>query len=130
MWRLLWILWVLLVVLVTTIPWSEFQGHSHWDMVRWIPFEDAALTRRSFFDIVTNVLLFVPFGYCYVRFQPRVDRGTFLRLILLAATLSGGGELFQVFCHNRIPSMTDISTNIIGAAIGSVIVMSGQWLKK
>jgi VanZ family protein len=47
----------------------------------------------------------------------------FIRVTLLAALFSIGGELFQVFTHYRIASVTDVCSNVIGAAIGVAIAM-------
>ena len=41
------------------MPWSDFKGHSHWGLVRWIPFGDH---RLALSEIVGNVALFLPFG--------------------------------------------------------------------
>ena len=90
-------------------------------MVSWIPFDDASFSLRSLFDILGNLLLFVPFGYLYVRSQLSVHRAVFLRGILMAGLLSVSVELVQVFSHTRIPSMTDICTNVIGAGVGAAI---------
>ena len=118
------ILWILVVVVTTTLPWSGLQGlqgHSHWANVRWIPFYPELLSLRFVRDIVVNLILFVPFGYLYVRSQVTMPSAMFLRITLLAALLSVGVELVQVFSHTRIPSTTDICVNVIGAAIGAVI---------
>ena len=122
------ILWILVVVVATTMPWSNFRDHSHWDKVRWIPFYAESLSLRFLFDIAVNLLLLLPFGYLYVRSQVTKPRAVFLRVTLLAALLSAGAELAQVFSHNRIPSMTSICTNVIGAAMGAVIAK--RWIKK
>jgi len=106
---------------VTTLPWSNLQGHSHWDNVRWIPFLADSISLRLIRDIVINLFLFVPFGYLYVRSRLSVHVTVFLRVTLMAVLLSISVELVQVFSHTRIPSMTDVCTNVIGAAIGAAI---------
>jgi len=102
------------------MPWSNFQGHSHWSFVRWIPFQDASLKRRSLFDLVLNLFLYAPVGYFYMPLCRAVSTAAFLRVILMAGLLSVATELFQVFSHNRIPSMTDVLMNIIGTAVGAI----------
>ncbi len=125
-WQILWIFWILVIVLATTTPWHNFQGHSHWNMVHWIPFQDASFSLRFFIDLIGNVMLFVPFGYLYVRSRPTLTMGVFVWALLLASLLSVSTEIVQVFSHNRIPSTTDVCSNIIGASFGValVIVMS------
>ncbi|MGH7229329.1 MAG: VanZ family protein [Nitrospiraceae bacterium] len=128
-WRKLLILWILVVVVGTTLPWSGLQGlqgHSHWGNVRWIPFYAYTSSPRLILDITVNLLLFVPFGYLYVRSQVTIPSAIFLRVTLLAALLAAGVEFVQVFSHTRIPSMTDICTNVIGAAIGAAIARKGS----
>ena len=128
-WRRLLLLWVLVVVVSTTMPWSSLQGlqaHSHWDNVRWIPFYADSFSLRFIFDSVVNLLLFVPFGYLYVRSQVTEPRAVFLRVTLLAMLLSVGVELVQVLSHTRIPSMTDICINVIGAVIGAAIARNAS----
>src|SRR5437763_144971 len=123
-WRTSLILWILVVVVTTTLPWSGLQGlqgHSHWGNVRWIPFYPEVLSLRFVRDIVVNLILFVPFGYLYVRSQLTMPNAIFFRTTLLAALLSVGVELVQVFSHTRIPSTTDICVNVIGAVIGALI---------
>jgi len=44
--------------------------------------------------------------------------GVFVWAILSASLLSVSTDIFQVFSHNRIPSMTDVCSNIMGASLG------------
>jgi glycopeptide antibiotics resistance protein len=115
-WTALWALWLAVIISATTIPWSNFKGHSHWGKVRWIPFRDDPLASV---DNLANVALFLPFGSLYFMAVPlRSKRVTILSGLVVSALLSGGAEFFQVFCHNRIPSTTDVLTNVCGAGIG------------
>ncbi len=125
-WQILWIFWILVIVLATTTPWHNFQGHSHWNMVHWIPFQDSSFSLRFFIDLIGNVMLYVPFGYLYVRSRPILSIEIILWAILLASLLSVSTEIFQVFIHSRTPTMTDVCSNILGASFGValVIVMS------
>jgi glycopeptide antibiotics resistance protein len=38
-----------------------------------------------------------------------------------AVALSTSVEFFQVYCHNRHPSTTDIGTNLLGAVFGVML---------
>jgi glycopeptide antibiotics resistance protein len=122
MWTKLTLLWTSVIVCVTTLPWQNFAGHPHWDHVRWIPFQDHPL---ALFDIVANVLLFVPFGYFLVRALPRRSRA-WPRTLALAAALSASVECFQVYSHHRMPSTTDILTNVLGAGLGLLLALKWQ----
>ena len=86
--------------------------------MRWIPFQDASFSLRFFIDLIGNVMLYVPFGYLYVRSRPILSIEIILWAILSASLLSVSTEIVQVFSHNRIPSMTDVCSNIIGASLG------------
>jgi len=124
-WQILWFFWILVIVLTTTLPWHNFQGVSHWDMV-WIPFQDASFSLRFFIDLIGNIMLYVPFGYLYVRSRPTLTMGVFVWALLLASLLSVGTEIVQVFSQYRVPTITDVFSNIMGASFGValVIVMS------
>jgi glycopeptide antibiotics resistance protein len=118
------VLWFLLAVLsiAPLLPLSSFVGHPHWDHVRWIPFQDFSLSRNMLKDIVGNTLWFMMFGYLlhYQLYESSISLWTITAIILVA----GGGlslsiEFFQIFCHNRTPSMTDVICNVLGAGLGS-----------
>lgn len=101
-----------LVVLATTWPLSRFQDHAHWHDVEWVPFT----TYVRPFDIVANLLLFVPFGVAFAWPSPaeRVRQTTLIALLLSLAIETG-----QVFTHNRAATVTDVVTNTAGAWLGA-----------
>lgn len=103
------------ILFVTTGgPWSRFVGHSHWALVEWVPF-----TRGVYpFDIVVNVALFVPLGLGLAW-----GRGPRARLAatIIGVLLSLSIELFQVYTHGRLATITDVLTNTCGAAIGATL---------
>jgi len=88
-----------------------------------------AVGRISRSDCAVNVLLFVPIGYCLLAVLT-IDRRkrafTMLCLPLAALTcaaLSVGVEFGQLWLPDRVPSLSDIVAQIIGAAVGM-----GLWL--
>lgn len=116
MWWKIWLVWIVVILAVTTMPWNDFVGHSHWDQVRWIPFFDRPLALS---DIFANVALFVPFGFFLGRSLPRASRKkVWIFALLMATTLSASVEFLQVYYHNRIPSTSDVCTNLLGALLG------------
>lgn len=116
MWRRLWFLWVTVIVGVTTLPWSNYTGHAHWDNIVWIPFAGRKLV---LLDILGNVVLFVPFGLLLARWLEGLPKRQIVVLaFVLAGLVSGSVEFFQIFCHERFPSTTDLGTNLAGALIG------------
>jgi len=116
---LLWF-WLVLLFLTPLLPLSNFVGHPHWDVIRWIPFQDFSLSTDMFIDVIGNIVWFMLFGYL-LHYRMNDNASPFrsiMTVVLIAAGVSLSLEFFQVFCHNRIPSMTDVTCNIIGACLG------------
>ena len=119
------VLWFLLAVLsiAPLLPLSNFVGHPHWDHIRWIPFQDFALSRNMLKDIVGNTLWFMMLGYL-LHYRLNKDSHA-LRTIATITAIAGGIslsiEFFQVFCHNRIASITDVICNVLGAGLGGYL---------
>lgn len=102
-----------LILLATTWPLSDFQDHSHWLRVEWVPFSQY----QRPLDVVANVLLFVPFGAAAAAGTADPRR---VRLVMYAGLgLALAVELSQVFTHNRIATTTDVITNTAGAWLGA-----------
>ena len=117
------IVWIVLTLLVGVLPLSNFVGHSHWQYIKWVPtVEDLRSPKYLldiFSDLVGNTLLFVPLGYFLSRLLTSSSPS---RRWLLAAgiggTLSLSIEWYQVYCHNRFPSLFDVITNMTGTLLG------------
>jgi glycopeptide antibiotics resistance protein len=108
----MWLGWIALIVAIV-VPWGDFQGHTHWRKVAWIPFVSPPVRIT---DVVGNVLLYMPFGYGYRRVFR--SSSTIWPAMLLAATLSGTTEATQLYSHWRFPSATDVTTNLLGTLCG------------
>ena len=119
--------WALLIALAGTFPFTNFVGHSHWEYVLWLPTADNFRSRRFLFDIVANVALFLPLGYLLDR---SLSTTTARRSLFLAAGAAGllslSMEWFQVYCHNRHPSLTDVASNVTGSLIGAFLSIYRQ----
>lgn len=118
-------IWFLLVVLAIApvFPLSNYVGHPHWDQIRWIPFHKFTLSWHKVIDVIGNTLWFLVFGYL-LHYQLNWDsrsRWSVAAITAIAGAVSFSAELFQVFCHNRIPSTTDILCNTLGASLGGYI---------
>ena len=119
------ILWVVFTLMVGILPLKNFVGHAHWEYIKWVPIPTVDDLRSPKYlldiasDIVGNTLLFVPLGYFLRRL---LTSSSPLKCVLIAAgigiTLSLSIELYQVYCHNRFPSIFDIITNVTGTIIG------------
>jgi hypothetical protein len=76
----------------------------------------------SVFDIVVNLLLFVPFGVglAAVAQSRGVPRERAIPLILaLGAAFSLGLEVLQCWLPDRVPSLIDVAANSAGSAFGA-----------
>ncbi|WP_323123526.1 VanZ family protein [Burkholderia alba] len=76
------------------------------------------------FDVVTNVLGYLPFGgFAVLALHPRW-RGTLAVLIasVLGAVLSGAMEALQTYLPERVSSNLDLAANALGALLGAALV--------
>ena len=110
-------------LLILYASWYPFSG---WRSIGVGPFSylTAPLPRYwTLFDIVTNILAYIPFGMLLVfAVYPRVRGIVVLLLALIASTLwSGTMEAVQTFLPTRVSSNLDLLTNVGGAMIGAVI---------
>ncbi|MDZ4733233.1 MAG: VanZ family protein [Nitrospirota bacterium] len=113
-------LWALFIALVGTLPLTNFVGHSHWEFVQWLPTAENFRSRRFLFDIVANIALFLPLGYLLDRsLSATTARRSLFTAAGTAGLLSLSMEWFQVYCHNRHPSLTDVVSNVTGSLIGA-----------
>ncbi|MGL6224572.1 MAG: VanZ family protein [Steroidobacteraceae bacterium] len=73
-------------------------------------------------DMLNNVLLYVPFGFCVALvIEPRWGRGTgVVAGTLLGLLLSLGLELLQASVAIRVSSLRDLSLNATGSLIGTM----------
>jgi VanZ family protein len=71
------------------------------------------------FDLVMNVVMFVPLGFIHRLSKPRATGRVWVGAILWGAALSGLIELAQFFAPGRFPSPFDLVTNTAGAGIGA-----------
>jgi len=102
------------VIVAATVPWTDLVGHTHWQKVQWIPFRSPPV---KLLDVVVNLVLYLPFGYQFVRASS--FRGRVWHLVPLAGALSLTLEWSQLYSHSRFPSLQDVACNILGAWIGA-----------
>ena len=106
----LWVWWIPVVWLVS-LPFG-FTTEPQWDRLHLLPFRDPA---NKLFDLVINLLLFVPFGYSFAR-----RGGSMLVLVVAAAAVSVSAEILQLFSTVRYPSGTDVFYAVVGAMVGAL----------
>jgi hypothetical protein len=105
------------VIIVAVVPWYDFQSHSHWRRVGWVPFLSPPVRLR---DILINTAMYVPFGLFFFTHDRANRLRTFL-IVVAALTLSMTTEASQSYSHSRFPSATDVVANTSGAALGCAI---------
>ncbi|MBM0104150.1 VanZ family protein [Steroidobacter sp. S1-65] len=73
-------------------------------------------------DRISNVLLYLPLGFClYLWLNERLRRGPSLTIATLLGTLlSLAIEVAQVYVSRRVPSLTDLVLNSGGTFLGAV----------
>lgn len=109
-----WPFWILVVVAASG-PWFGVVREPQWDRVTWIPFTGFGDKPR---DMIANVLLYVPFGWSFVK--NRSSRARVRDAMVAAALVSIAVEIPQLFYRLRDPSTTDVVMAIVGAAAGSL----------
>lgn len=77
--------------------------------------------RASRGDMFNNVLLYAPLGFCLaLMLEPRIGRmGGVVAATALGALLSLCVEILQASIAPRVPSLTDLSLNTLGTALGA-----------
>ncbi len=120
---LLLVLWGLFILYGTTIPF-KFSGSSAQVAAKIQQLVERPWYAASRMDIVSNVLLFLPWGIlCTIWLA---ERGAGFTVAVLAASLSGlvlSGfvETLQLFTPTRITSLIDLATNFFGSVAGALV---------
>jgi len=115
------LLLVIIVALILYVSLYPFRfgadGPTAMEVLR-----ELSWARASRGDMLNNVLLYVPLGFCIaLTVEPR-----FGRLAGIAAGLVGGAllsitmEIMQGSIATRVPSLTDLSLNAAGALAGAI----------
>jgi glycopeptide antibiotics resistance protein len=100
-------------ILFAILPWREFDPEAHWHRVGWIPFVSRPI---GAFDIVGNLVLFVPLGASITLFA---GRPALRRTATAAFALSLFGEWSQIYSRYRFPTTQDILLNVVGAVVAA-----------
>lgn len=112
------LLWLISVLFVISLPWWKFDGTPHWANIHWIPFVHLSFESTVVVETAANILAFIPVGYLTVRSLSAGLSRPFALASLLGFCASAGIETYQLFCHDRVPSTTDILMNVAGTCIG------------
>lgn len=76
-------------------------------------------------DRIANVLLYLPLGFClFLWLSSRARHSVaIVASVALGSLLSFGVEVAQVYISSRVPSLTDLTLNALGALIGATAGM-------
>jgi VanZ family protein len=109
-------------LLIVYASWYPFSGW-HDIGIPSFAFLKAPLPHyKTVFDLVTNVLAYIPLGILLVfALYPRIRRGWALLIaVACGALLSATMEAVQTFLPSRVASNLDLLTNVAGVCIGAV----------
>jgi VanZ family protein len=100
-------------------PWiAPAPGTPFFLFARWPP-------RWVRYDVLTNVLAYVPFGFLVALAQGRQrPLGKFTIAIIVGALMSFSMETLQMFEPTRDASVADVLSNTAGAACGGVLALA------
>lgn len=110
--RLSWVLLLYFLGIIGVITLAPFRFS--------IPREIRVLGSGDWFDIVANILLFVPLGFLYPLTRAGDEDVSVLHVLGLGLLLSAMIETTQLFEPDRFSSLVDVLTNGIGAAVGTM----------
>jgi glycopeptide antibiotics resistance protein len=113
------------IIAAGTLPLGNFSGHPHWGSFRWTVRPEDWHSGRFYFDVIANVGLFYPLGLLMARHWRSTP---WLQIGLLGGAgllFSAGIEGYQIFCHNRRPSLIDVASNTSGTMMG---LLTASWV--
>lgn len=117
------VLWGLFIVYGTLLPFN-FTLDATQTAARLRALDEPLRHRMSLADVVSNVLLFLPWGFL-VGCRPSSWHGRLGKTLAVAAlsglVLSGVVECAQLFLPSRTTSLVDLTTNTTGAALGALV---------
>jgi VanZ family protein len=94
------------------------------------PWKDESYNGPDYSDIATNILGFIPLGFCFFLHRRRVKPNhilvNFLSVLMVGALVSLTIEIIQAWLPNRTSSTTDLLTNTAGALLGAVLALAMQ----
>jgi VanZ family protein len=117
------VLWGLFIVYGTLLPFDlSASGEQAQERLRRLAEHPWRIGSRT--DLISNVLLFMPWGFLLAFW--RAGRGTSfvaaLSLALLSgASLSAAVEIAQLYAPSRTTSVVDLATNTLGSMLGALI---------
>lgn len=118
------ILWLLLGVVLLIMYGSLYPFHfktGALDYGFWQALDQLSWARAGRGDRISNVLLYLPLGFCLFLSLNRTyrQRVSLLLATVLGSALSLAMEVAQIYVSVRVPSFTDLTLNAAGTLIGA-----------
>lgn len=117
------LLWGVFIVYVTSLPF-DFSASSDLIDSRLQGLWDNPLQGVYRRDVISNILLFMPWGFLLGMWGAQRGNAFAAALIqaaLSASVLSTSVELIQFFSPVRTPSVIDVLTDTMGSSVGAVL---------
>ena len=115
---------VALILYGSLYPW-EFRPRQLGANPLWVLLHSwpRGFNRYIVWDVAVNVALYVPLGvFGFLAMRERAPRGLrVLAPLALAAVLSASVEMLQLFDRSRECSLSDVASNVAGAAVGVAV---------
>lgn len=126
-----------LLMYVFLIVYASLYPFSNWRDIGLAPWAFLSMPMPHYwtgFDVITNVIGYLPFGALVVFALHPSMRGIAAALVavLCGMLLSGAMEAVQTFLPNRVSSNLDFLTNVAGTSIGAAagILLSRMFLEE
>lgn len=118
------ILWLLIVVLALIAYGSLYPFNFKADAIEGgvlEAFRQLSWARAGRGDRISNVLLYLPLGFClFLWLELRLGRlPSMLVAMTLGTLLSLSIEIAQVYVSTRVPSLADLALNALGTLLGA-----------
>jgi len=81
-------------------------------------------------DILSNMVLYVPLGFCLGWILPRFVKHKATAAVwamAIALLVSGAVEWAQAFLPSRVSSLIDLTANVAGTALGVCVALAARW---
>lgn len=75
-----------------------------------------------FWQIILNIILFIPFGFLFPIIQPKLSKATIAYGVLFSLAI----EIMQYITGRGLADIDDLINNTLGAAIGYLIYRAGK----
>ncbi|TVL95452.1 MAG: hypothetical protein CV082_11000 [Candidatus Brocadia sp. BL1] len=113
---------LLIIFIITLYPFGfSMRGIDNRKIISYLVLE---WRPSSIYDILNNILLFLPFGFGFSGYSLQVKGAHALKTLAGATIISFGisyiVEILQIFLPSRCSSLTDVFSNSVGGFLGFI----------